>query len=130
MELVIYDTQSHKIRNADRRTLSVNTNSGVFYLSVGAVISFGLKKGDGIMLASSKDGKSWFLAKTDSDTGFPLRVRGDSHLLCFSSRMVARKISPFSKRSHFLISKEPQVINGVEYYSIIAGRSVTNGCQK
>ncbi len=129
MELIIYDTQSSRLRDDARRTLYVNAESGACYLSGSVVNLCGLKAGDRVILASSKDGKSWFLAKTDSDAGFPLHVKSSSHSLCFNSVAAARRISPSSATSCFLVSKDPQVIDGIEYYPIITSRSVFRECR-
>lgn len=130
MELIIYDTQNSGAMNDVKRTVHIDAKNGTFYFTSATVNSCGLKKGDRIILASDKDNKAWFFAKTDSSTGFILYADKDhySALKIYSTTM-ARKISPSQRYSCFLISKDPQVINGVEYYSIITSRPV-QGCRK
>lgn len=132
MKLIIHDTLNSQSERNGRRTVHVDAINGVISISRCGAKMCKLEEGNKIVLASDAENpKEWFFAKTDSETGFTLKRL--KHVLKFNNKVVAKKLMSSLKldgTATFLISKTPQVFDGVEYYPLITSRPVSEAPRK
>lgn len=132
MKLIIYDMLNSQFEREGMRTVHVDARNGVISISRCGCKMCKLEEGDKIILASDAESpKEWFFAKTNSETGFTLKRL--KNVLKFNNKVVTKKMASslkIDRTATFLISKTPQVIDGLEYYQLITSRPLSETPRK
>lgn len=126
MKLIIYNIENSKVDRSGERLCRVNRKTGVISFSGELVKCLELKAGDRVQLANDEENKkNWFICKTDSEAGFI--VTGKDKTLLIRNSFVAGLLLnslKIEKSASFLVAKEPEKVEGSEYYQLVTTKPI------
>lgn len=126
MKLIIYNIENSKVDRSGERLCRVNRKTGVISFSGELAKCLELKAGDRVQLANDEENKkNWFICKTDSEAGFI--VTGKDKTLLIRNSFVAGLLLnslKIEKSASFLVAKEPEKVEGSEYYQLVTTKPI------
>lgn len=124
MKLKVFNQHNSKAAKSGERKIHFSKKSGLIGISKTATEELGIKEGDKLLLAQDEENPcDWFLAKTTDDEGFALRLKSGSSAFNCSS-LVSRVLDSLKieQSAGFYNAKNPQKIEGKEYYLILTSK--------
>ena len=101
-----------------------NKKAGLISFSIGAEKLLDFKKGDKVIILQDEENpEDWYINKTQSKSGFALRIQDDQKGVTFNCSFIVKRILDSlgfeGKSCSMPISKNPIDNNGEKYYLII-----------
>lgn len=130
MKLKIYNAENSAIYRQNVPVVRLNVKSGLLAFSAAAVEKMNLSPGKGIVIANDEESpRDWFIHITPDPAAYKLRTAGGKSkrgfLFCNSTAIVRSVFSSLKIESTsigFMISQQPIIEQGLEYWLIITAK--------
>ena len=123
MKLKAFNQLNSSTVRIGKPTIRFSKSAGLITFSRQAAMDMGLEDGTRIELCQNEDAPTdWYIHVTDNESGFELRNEKDTGRRAFNCTAIVKRVLGslnIDTGASFVISKEPEVIDGEKYYFII-----------
>lgn len=128
MKLKAFNQSNLPVMPTGKPTIRFSKSAGLITFSKQAGINLKFTDDTRVELCQNEDVPTdWYVHITTSKSGFAMRRKDDSSSYTFNATPLVRKVLEtvkIEKAASFIISGEPEVIDGEKYYYIITGNPI------